>query len=230
MFNDKKVSVLIVAAGTGSRMGGDIPKQYLKVAGKSILDRTIEKFEKNIYIDEIVLVVNTSEIDFIKKGILKKYKKIKKVIKGGNSRTESVKNGIYLMEDSCDIILIHDGVRPFISQTLINSCVETCNDFNSCIPVINVLDTIKVVDDGYVQKTLDRNILKAVQTPQTFSYELIKSCYDKVINEENVVFTDDASIVEYYGYKVKTIDGLVKNIKITTQFDLNVAEIIASMV
>jgi 2-C-methyl-D-erythritol 4-phosphate cytidylyltransferase len=129
----------------------------------------------------------------------------------------------------CGIVLIHDGVRPFVSYNLITNCVEGAYNFGACIPVTDVVDTIKEVsEDGIVQNTLNRARLKSVQTPQSFDYELIRDCYIKAVTEDES-FTDDASIVEFYGHKVKTIDGLPRNIKITTPLDLRIAEIFASI-
>lgn len=231
MFMNKCVTAIIVAAGKGTRMGSEIPKQYMTIAGRTILDTTLYKFEKNNFIDEIILIVNKEDIDYVKVNIACDYKKITWVLQGGKTRTESVYEGIKMAEENCKLLLIHDGVRPFVSYKLINTCVENAYKYKACIPVIDVIDTIKEVKDDFVDKTLDRTILKSVQTPQAFEYDLIRECYDRAINEPNkeTGFTDDASIVEYYGYKVKTIEGLTRNIKITTPLDLRIAEILASI-
>lgn len=230
MYMDKNVTAIIVAAGRGTRMGSEIPKQYMTIAGKTILDTTIYKFEKSNYIDEIILVVNKEELDYVKNNIACDYEKIISVLKGGKTRTESVYEGIKKTSDKGGILLIHDGVRPFISYNLINTCIENAYNFKACVPAIDVIDTIKQVEYGFVEKTLDRKKLKSVQTPQAFDYYLIRECYDMAINEnDDINFTDDASIVEYYGYKVKTIEGLPRNIKITTPLDLRIAEILASI-
>lgn len=228
MFMNENVTAIIVAAGKGTRMGSEIPKQYMTIAGKTILDTTLYKFEKNNFIDEIILVVNKEDIDYVKANIACDYKKIIKVLNGGKTRTESVYEGIKMVAENCKVLLIHDGVRPFVSYNLINTCVENAYNYKACIPAIDVVDTIKEVSDGFVEKTLDRTILKSVQTPQAFDYALIRECYGLAINEK-INFTDDASIVEYYGYKVKIIDGLTRNIKITTPLDLRIAEILASI-
>jgi len=229
MENKKYVSAIILAAGKGKRMDSQIPKQYLNIAGKTILDTTLYKFEKSNEVDEIILVVNKDEIDYVKSGISPFYGKISHVVKGGKTRTESVYQGLKNVGKDCDIVLIHDGVRPFVSYNLISSCIENASIYRACVPVIEVMDTIKEVsEEGTVEKTLDRKKLRAVQTPQAFDFSLIKECYERAVTE-NADFTDDASIVEYYGHKVKTIEGLYKNIKITTPLDLRLAEIIASI-
>ncbi len=232
MYNDKNVTVIIVAAGKGRRMAADKPKQYLMVDGKVILDKTIEQFEKNSIIDNIIIVVNNEDMEMVKKKLSYNRPRISKIVAGGEQRINSVYNGLTSLEENMQngIVLIHDGVRPFISQKLINSCIEATYAHGACVPVIDLVDTIKQVNkDGFVKKTVDRSKYKAVQTPQAFDFEIIKKCYEMAL-EEKLKVTDDSSLVEHYGYKVKTIQGLQKNIKITTQFDIKVAELIARMV
>jgi len=228
MFNNKYVTAIIVAAGKGTRMGSEMPKQFMTIAGKTILDTTLYKFEKSNEIDEIVLVVNKDELEYVNSEIAVSYDKITNVISGGATRTESVYEGIKAVRNDCGILLIHDGVRPFVSYNLISTCIENADVYKACIPAIDVVDTIKEVSqEGFVQKTMDRTKLKSVQTPQGFDFDTIRECYYNVVTEDRT-FTDDSSIVEYYGYKVKIIEGLSKNIKITTPLDLRVAEIIAN--
>lgn len=227
MYNDKYVAAIIVAAGKGTRMDSEIPKQYMEIGGRTILDTTLYKFEKSNDVDEIILVINKEDIEFVKDEIGPFYTKISHVVAGGKTRTESVYQGLKRIR-KCDIVLIHDGVRPFVSYNLITTCIENALMYKACIPVMDVVDTIKEVsEDGIVVQTYDRKKLRAVQTPQAFDYNLIRDSYEKAMTED-VEFTDDASIVEYYGYKVKTIEGLAKNIKITRPLDLRMAEIIAS--
>lgn len=232
MYKDKNVTVIIVAAGKGRRMGSDKPKQYLMIDGKVILDKTIEQFEKNSMVDNIIVVVNNEDMELVRKKLSYERPRINKIVVGGEQRTDSVYNGISSIEEDMQngIVLIHDGVRPFISQKLINSCIETAYEHGACVPVIDLVDTVKhVTKESFVKKTIDRSKYKAVQTPQAFDYEIIKKCYDMAL-EEKIKVTDDSSLAEHYGYKVKAIQGLQKNIKITTQFDLRVAELIARMV
>lgn len=229
MQNKKYVAAIIVAAGKGARMGSEMPKQYMTIAGKTILDTTLYKFEKSNDVDEIILVINKDDIEFVKDEIAPFYTKISHVTAGGKTRTESVYQGLKRVRKRCDIVLIHDGVRPFISYNLISTCIENAFAYKACIPVIDVNDTIKEVsEDGMVEKTFDRKKLRAAQTPQAFDFNIIRECYENAVTED-ASFTDDASIVEYYGYKVKTIEGLYKNIKITTPLDLRMAEILASI-
>ncbi|NLJ57549.1 MAG: 2-C-methyl-D-erythritol 4-phosphate cytidylyltransferase [Tissierellia bacterium] len=228
MYKDKDVVAIIVAAGKGRRMDSETPKQYLYIAGKTILDTTLYKFEKSNEVDEIILVVHKDEIEFVKDEIAPFYNKITYVVAGGQTRTESVYQGIKKARPN-SIVLIHDGVRPFVSYNLISTCVENAYIHGACIPVVDLIDTIKEVgEDGIVSKTLNRKALKAVQTPQGFKYSIIRKCYEDALMEDRD-FTDDAAIVEYYGYKVQTIEGLSKNIKITRPLDLKFAEILASI-
>lgn len=232
MYKDKNVTAIIVAAGKGRRMGSEVPKQYLMVDGKIILDKTIEQFEKNSSVDNIILVVSAEDIESVKKKLSYERPRINKVVSGGADRINSVYNGILSMDEDMQngIVLIHDGVRPFVSQKLINRCIDAAYENGACVPVMDLVDTVKqVTKDDFVKKTIDRNKYKAIQTPQTFDYEIIKKCYDMAM-EDKIKSTDDSAIVEHYGYKVKAIPGLQKNIKITTQFDLRVAELIARMV
>lgn len=231
MYENKKVSAIIVAGGKGSRMGSEIPKQYMQIAGKTIIDTTLYKFEKSNVVDEIILVVNKEEYSYVKNSIAVDYNKISDVVKGGSSRTESVYNGLKSLNKDSSIVLIHDGVRPFVSYNLIHNLAENAFKYKACIPVTDVVDTIKEIDldDGSVHKTLNRSVLRAVQTPQAFDYELILDCYEKAICDTDHNFTDDSSILEHYGHKVMTIEGLQRNIKITTPLDLKIAEIFASI-
>lgn len=228
MQNRGHVAVIIVAAGKGTRMDSEIPKQYMYILDKTILDTTLSKFEKSKDVDEIILVVNKEDKESVKKEIAAFYDKITYVVTGGKTRTESVYRGLKKIK-SCKLVLIHDGVRPFVSYNLISSCIENALIYKACIPVIDVVDTIKEVSsEGMVVKTFNRKKLRAAQTPQAFDFKLIRECYERAVTD-GVEFTDDASIVEHYGYKVKAIEGLAKNIKITRPLDLKIAEIIASI-
>lgn len=225
MYLDKKVIVIIVAAGKGTRMQSDKPKQYLAVKGVPILEMTIQKFEYNEYIDEIMLVINKNDINNIVIKKISNYKKVKNIVKGGRSRTESVYNGLCYIKEKDSIVLIHDGVRPFVSNDIIKECISSLEHNEACIPAINVIDTIKLLDGGVVKETIDRSKYCLVQTPQAFKYLILKECYDKAIKEK-INVTDDASVLEKYGRKIKVIKGNPKNIKITNPFDLKIAEII----
>ncbi len=213
-----KVCALIMAAGSGKRMGGSVKKQYLKIDDKEIIRLTAEVFEGCPYVDEIVVVTGSDEIDFVK-DILKDCKKISAVIAGGSERQYSVFNGLKAAE-GCDIVLIHDGVRPFVRNEDIKKCIDEIKISKACVLGVPVKDTIKICDDiGVIVSTPKRSMLWAAQTPQCFDYELMMSAYEKAI-EDNFLGTDDASLVERMGVKIKMVEGSYDNIKITTPDDL----------
>ena len=213
--------VVIVAAGTGSRMNMGINKQFIKLEGKEIIYYTIEKFYKNENIDDIVVVVKEEEAEFFRKEILDKYNfKNIKLAYGGKERQDSVYNGLKSLDKECNIVLIHDGARPFVSNKIINKSIEEAKENKAIVVGVPVKDTIKVIDnDKNIIDTPNRNILWAVQTPQTFDYNLLIKSYEDAF-KDGFYGTDDAMLVERIGYKVKMVEGSYNNIKITTQEDL----------
>ena len=215
--------VVIVAAGTGSRMNMGINKQFIKLEGKEIIAYTIEKFYNNSNIEDIVVVVKEDESEFFKKEILDKYNfKNVKIAYGGKERQDSVYNGLKLLDEKCDVVLIHDGARPFVSDKIIDKSIEEAKDHKAIVVGVPVKDTIKVIDnDKNIVDTPNRNVLWAVQTPQTFDYNILIDAYKDAFKNK-FYGTDDAMLVERIGYKVKMLEGSYNNIKITTQEDLNV--------
>lgn len=215
--------VVIVAAGSGSRMNMGINKQFIKLKDKEIIVYTLEKFYKHKSIDEIVVVVKEEEEEFFRKEIIDKYNfKNIKLAYGGKERQNSVYNGLKLLDKKCDIVLVHDGARPFISEKLIDNCIEEAKNHNAVVVGVPVKDTIKVInEDNDIVDTPERSKLWAVQTPQTFNYDVLVKSYEDAF-ENNFYGTDDAMLVERIGYKVKMIEGSYNNIKITTQEDLNI--------
>ena len=214
--------VVIVAAGTGTRMNMGINKQFIKLEGKEIIYYTIEKFYKNKNIEDIVVVVKEEEAEFFRKKILDKYNfKNIKIAYGGKERQDSVYNGLKSLDKNCDIVLIHDGARPFVSDKIINKSIEEAKENKAVVVGVQVKDTIKVIDnDNNIVDTPNRSLLWAVQTPQTFDYNLLIKSYEDAF-KDNFYGTDDAMLVERIGYKVKMVEGSYNNIKITTQEDLN---------
>ena len=215
--------VVIVAAGTGSRMNMGINKQFIKLEGKEIIAYTIEKFYNNSNIEDIVVVVKEDESEFFKKEILDKYNfKNIKIAYGGKERQDSVYNGLKLLDEKCDVVLIHDGARPFVSDKIIDKSIEEAKEHKAIVVGVPVKDTIKVIDnDKNIVDTPNRSVLWAVQTPQTFDYNILIHAYKDAFKNE-FYGTDDAMLVERIGYKVKMLEGSYNNIKITTQEDLNV--------
>ena len=215
--------VVIVAAGTGSRMNMGINKQFIKLEGKEIIAYTIEKFYNNSNIEDIVVVVKEDESEFFKKEILDKYNfKNVKIAYGGKERQDSVYNGLKLLDEKCDVVLIYDGARPFVSDKIIDKSIEEAKEHKAIVVGVPVKDTIKVIDnDKNIVDTPNRSVLWAVQTPQTFDYNILIDAYKDAFKNK-FYGTDDAMLVERIGYKVKMLEGSYNNIKITTQEDLNI--------
>ena len=221
-----KISVIIAAAGKGKRMGKGYNKQYILLGDKPIVAHTIEVFENMDLIDEIILVVGKGETGSAEKDIIYKYnfKKVVKIVEGGAERGDSVYNGLKAVNTDCDIVLVHDGVRPFIAENIIEKSIETAKDAGACAVAVRVKDTIKVVKKNMeVDHTPDRDALWAVQTPQTFRYRLLLEAYEK-LRGGGLKVTDDAMLIEKLGHTVKIIEGDYENIKITTPEDLILGE------
>lgn len=221
---------IILAGGAGKRMGAATNKQFLLIEKKPIIVRTLQVFENCKSIDGIYLVVNQKDLPFIQEKILEKYRfrKLMKLVIGGRLRQDSVKNGLAAVEHPCDIVVIHDGARPLISPAFVEKGISLMEVFDAVIPALPVKDTIKIVSkEGFVTKTLSRDTLWNVQTPQTFKHDLIMKAYREGMTKKLYGY-DDATFVEHMDKKVKVIEGSPYNIKITTPEDLVVARGIIS--
>ena len=214
--------VVIVAAGSGSRMKRDINKQFIKLDGKEIIAYTIEKFYKSEDIDDIVIVIKENEEKYFIENIINKYGFDNiKLAYGGKERQDSVYNGIKKLNRNCERVLIHDGARPFVNENIIKNSIKEAKENNAVVVGVPVKDTIKVVDsDGNIVDTPNRSLLWSVQTPQSFKYEIITKAYEYAYSND-YYGTDDAMLVEHIGYNVKMIEGSYDNIKITTEEDLH---------
>lgn len=222
-----KCIVIIAAAGSGKRMGTSVKKQFLIIKDKPVLFYAVDAFEKNKKIDSIIIVTSKDSIDYCKKDIVEAFgfKKVMAVIEGGSERQHSVHNALNYIDDA-DIVLIHDGARPFIMQEDINKIVDETEKYGACVMAVKSKDTIKIADgDGFVKETPDRAFLWNIQTPQSFKLPLVKEAYDKA-EDDGFFGTDDSSLVERLGIKVKLVEGHYTNIKITTKDDLLAAEAI----
>lgn len=220
MDPDKKFSVIIVAGGKGVRAGGEMPKQFVKIGGKPMIMHTIEAFHKFDNKIRIIVVLPEGLLSFWL-DLCNEYKfKIRhQAITGGETRFHSVKNGLDLVLEN-ETVGIHDGARPFITTDLIERCFnESYNNNQSIIPVIDEFNSVRQLTNSG-SHMIDRSKLKIVQTPQVFPGKIIKSAYS--VNYNNL-FTDDASVVEKNGSKVRLVEGEVTNIKITTTIDLELA-------
>jgi 2-C-methyl-D-erythritol 4-phosphate cytidylyltransferase len=217
-----KVVALIPAAGSGSRMSAKEKKPYLSLGDKPILAHTLSEFEQCSLINEVILIVSKDAIDYCKTSIVEafKVKKVNKVIAGGPRRQDSVWEGLKILKDDCKLVMVHDGVRPFVSQEILEKSVHEAANCRATVAAIPVKDTIKIVSkQAEVVETIDRSRVWAVQTPQTFTHNVLKKAYEKAF-EDGFYGTDDASLVERLGIKVKIIPGSYDNIKITTPGDL----------
>lgn len=225
-----KSVAIVLAAGSGSRMNSETPKQYMELRDNPLIYYSLQAFEDSS-IDEIILVVGENEVEYNRKNIVDKYKisKVREVIIGGSERYFSVYNGLKAIKET-DYVLIHDGARPFISHDLIEGVLQEVEQYKACVVGVPSKDTIKIVNDNnLVINTLNRNYTWIIQTPQAFSYSLVMKAYDALINklkdlDENdskLNITDDAMVVEHFtGHPIKLIEGSYSNIKITTPEDM----------
>lgn len=221
------VSAVVVAAGKGTRMKADINKQYLELSEKPIVYWTIERFMQNEYIDEVIAVIVKEEEGLFEEKVAPFLSNTKplKIAYGGLERKDSVQNGLSMTNDDCEIVIIHDGVRPFFTKKDVENVIEGAKAWDGCIVGVPVKDTIKVLgEDFIVENTPRRNTLFAVHTPQAFRKErLIKAYKEHQEKSFKEIPTDDASVVEITGGKVKAVMGSYSNIKITTPEDLVLA-------
>jgi len=213
---------IIVAGGKGERMQTDIPKQFIEIQGKPILMHTIEAFTRFDVTMQIILVLPLSQIDFWKELCIKHdFKVIHQIVVGGKTRFESVRNGLTAVKSPV-CVAVHDGVRPLVSTETIARCFDVAEQFGNAIPVVDLVDSIRqTTKNGSI--SVDRKAYKLVQTPQVFDADLLKNAYEQDFSE---FFTDDASVVENLGTMINLVDGNRENIKITTSFDLLLAEVL----
>ncbi|MBK9164714.1 MAG: 2-C-methyl-D-erythritol 4-phosphate cytidylyltransferase [Acidobacteria bacterium] len=216
-------TAIIVAAGSGSRFGADRPKQFLELAGKPIIARTVLIFEASPMIDAIVVVASA---DFLEEteAVLGKERltKLRKIVAGGETRSESVHAGLSAVPEGTEIVAVHDGVRPLVSEDEIERTIRAAADYGAACLSAQMTDTVKVVDGAYVVGTLDRRELRRALTPQVFRYEVLKEAYNEAVLGEAV--TDECFLVEESGTEVLSVAGSPRNIKITTPLDLVIAE------
>lgn len=218
-------SVVIPAAGQGRRMNAPINKQYLMINGKPILAYTLDVFENCPLISEMILVINKDEFRQCRQQVLRPYhyKKIR-LVEGGNTRQESVYKGLRAVNPKTDIVMIHDGARPIVQESVIIQSIYETLEYKATVVGVPAKNTIKMIDgEGFVKCTPNRDYLVEIQTPQTFEYELLKEAHEKAI-EAGIEGTDDAFLVERLNYPVKIVTGHYTNIKITTPEDLIIAE------
>ena len=227
--------VIIVAGGKGLRMGSDIPKQFLPVGGKPVLMRTLERFREYSPTLQIILVLPKAQQDYWRQ-LCQQYQFPLPVVAGvrggsylladgGETRFHSVQNGLALIPyDAEGVVGVHDGVRPFPSIEVIRNCYETAREKKAVIPVIPVVETVRQLE-GATSFTVPRDDYRLVQTPQCFDIQLLKAANRQPYNDG---FTDDASVVEAFGHAITLVEGNRENIKITTPYDLKIAEVLTA--
>jgi 2-C-methyl-D-erythritol 4-phosphate cytidylyltransferase len=216
---------IIAAAGTGSRMASDRPKQFLQLAGMPIIFHTLKPFELCDSIHEVIVVLPAAEAaEFLAQAGKHGLRKLARVVPGGATRADSVKRGLMsLRPATAEIVAVHDGVRPFVTEAEIADTVEAARVDGAAILATPVTDTIKLIQGASVVRTLERQNLRRALTPQCFRYELLRQAYTHVdVNDPSL--TDESSLIERHGHPVTIVEGSARNIKITTPHDLVIAE------
>ena len=216
--------IIIVAGGKGLRMGSDIPKQFLPIGGKPVLMRTLERVREYSKDIQIILVLPEAQQAYWHQLCQEYHFDVEYTLaNGGQTRFHSVQNGLAKVpDDAIGVVGVHDGVRPFPSIEVIRNCYTTAREKKAVIPVIPVVETVRHLE-GEQSKTVPRDAYRLVQTPQTFDIQLLKAANRQPYNDG---FTDDASVVEAFGYDITLVEGNRENIKITTPYDLKIAEVL----
>jgi 2-C-methyl-D-erythritol 4-phosphate cytidylyltransferase len=225
-----KTLVIVPAGGSGLRMGGEVAKQYLLIAGMPILAHTLGAFQRSPFINEILPVVPEGDVADVRRDIVEKnnLSKVRFVVSGGKERQDSVRNALIHVRDEHEIVVVHDGVRPFVTGTLIEQAVKGAKEFGAVVVGVPVRETVKEADEsGRIARTVLRDGLWLAQTPQAFRKDVILAAYEKA-EADGFYGTDDASLVERTGIPVRMIPGDADNIKVTTQEDLVRGERIVS--
>lgn len=221
-----RVVAIVPAAGSGKRLGTGQKKPFVLLAGKPLITYALKALNSSKYIDQIYVAASPDSVGRLK-DIVSEYgiRKVVKVVAGATTRTGSVKNCFDLVSPLCDIVLIHDGARPFPGDSDIMKSVLLAGKFGGCVTAIPMTDTVKFADKGlFVKKTIDRSSLWRAQTPQAFRYGILKKALNAVTDISSV--TDDASMLERLGKKIKILKGSPRNIKVTTKEDLKMAEVL----
>ena len=220
-------AAIVLAAGRGSRMRSKVQKQYMMIGSYPVLYYSLKQFEYFEGVDEVILVTGEEEILYCKEQIVEAYglKKVRQIIPGGAERYHSVYQGLCALKN-CDYVFIHDGARPFISEEILERGLTGVQETGACVIGMPSKDTVKIADeDGFVKETPDRKNVWTIQTPQIFSYRLIRDAHESIRKKDMSAITDDAMVVEQEtGVRVRLAEGSYQNIKITTPEDLVVAE------
>ena len=219
----KLTSAIIAAGGRGTRFNSDRPKQFLELLGKPVITHTLERFERCDAIDDVVLVLPEEAInEFMPVAEAAGCKKLRRVVVGGSTRAESVRNGLDAVDPACDVVAVHDGARPLVTSGEITAVVDRATSSGAACLVTPVTDTVKTVGDGLITGTVDRSKLRRALTPQAFRYDILRRAFEGGELGDDV--TDECSLVEKLGVPIATVEGDPRNIKITRPEDIVVAE------
>lgn len=241
MKDEKRCTAIVLAAGSGSRMQGDVPKQYMMLAGRPVIWYALRAVERSKIIDDCILVAAAEDLEFVSEEIVKKYNfsKVDAITPGGAERYDSVmcalrviENGGLSVPNHDGYVFIHDGARPFLTEKMIVRLADAVSEYHACVAAMPAKDTIKISDDeGFALQTPDRKSVWSVQTPQVFETQLIIEAYERLfgrrqrLQEQGIAITDDAGVVELFtGCRVKMVEGSYGNIKLTTPEDMIIAE------
>ncbi|MGH7334799.1 MAG: 2-C-methyl-D-erythritol 4-phosphate cytidylyltransferase [Candidatus Rokuibacteriota bacterium] len=215
-----KVAVVIPAGGSGTRVGGRVPKQFMRLAGEPILATTASRFAAHPAVLLLVVAVPRAHLRRARQALARVARRVTiGIVEGGDERQESVWRGLQAVPQDTDIVLVHDAVRPFVTRSLIDGVLQATAETGAAVCARPIAETVKLVEDGLVRQTVDRRGLWAVQTPQGFRADLLREAHDKA-RRDGVVGTDDAMLVERLGHPVRVVPGLAQNVKITTPDDL----------
>ena len=228
-----RTAAVVLAAGSGKRMNAGVKKQYMEIAGKPVLYYSLKVFEES-FIDEIVLVVSQDEIERIQESYVNQYgfHKVSRIVGGGKERYHSVACGLRAIQQDCDFVFIHDSARPMLTQEILQNVYAEVQKEEACVFGVPSQDPVKIANEqGSVSVTPNRSLVWNVQTPQVFSYPLVRAAYEELLQKEQelltagVQITDDAMVVEHLTHhRVKLVEGSYENIKITTREDVQIAE------
>ena len=217
MYEKKKVTAVIVAAGSGTRMGTDVPKQFLKIGGRTILETTVAVFEKNPYVDDILVLTGRDFVEFCEE-LCRPFEKVRSILPGGKERQDTVWEAVRRIPKG-ELVLIHDGVRPYVTDAVIEGVLAGAKSAGAAVPAVASKDTVRQTAADGGSRTLDRKTLFQVQTPQGFASEILKEAYEAAYRD-GFLGTDDAGLAERIGQTILLTEGDYANIKITTREDL----------
>lgn len=220
------IATIVVAAGQGTRFGGEVPKQFLPLKGRPLLAHSLQLFDRHPKVDEIVLVTNLAWQSYIEAEIISRFgiRKVGGIVAGGTERQDSVAAGLREMKSSAQFVAVHDAVRPLFSTQLFERTIAGCQNADACIPACAPCDTVKQVEHASVIRTLPRDTLRLAQTPQLFRREALQHAF-QYAQKHSLRGTDEAALVEAAGGTVVWVEGEERNLKITSPLDLRIAEL-----